>query len=827
MHLTPYSKLGRNSILPEYKTMYAREYDYRIIHYRLELWVSIEDKHIDGIATISIVKNGRVSSRMVELDACALKIKKVYDDFGPLRYDYDGKILRVYLRRKLSSRPKNIIVEYSVDEPEEGLYFVDNPPIVWSQGETEWNRYWMPIYDYPNMKFSTEMVIHVKKGFKAFSNGVLLRHESGKDWDTWHYIFEHPHSGYLIALVVGDFEVYEEEIDGVKLEYVVPRGMGKYVKETFKNVPDMLRFFNEWLGVKYPFKVYRQVVVNRFVVGGMENTTITLLTTRALLDKHARLDIDSEGLLSHELAHQWFGDLITCKDWGSIWINESFATFMANVYYRHWKGEDEFIYQLYLGLQSYLNEYKNWYSRPIVLRLYKYPEEVFDAHSYPKGGLILNMLRNLLGEDLFRDALKEFLLKFKYGNADTEDFKKVVEAHYGYQLDWFFDQFIYNAGHPVISVEYSYNPKDRLLSIKLGQKQGEDSLEIYKIPIEILVVRRDGRTVKLDVWFEEREKSIYVPLKEEPDYVLVDPEFKVFAVIEPNYPLETKIKILEKSRYVYWRLLMARALAKETSRRAIDSLASAVEKDKFYGVSREAARSLGDIRTEYAKEKLLYLLDKVENHRVRAEIVRSLRNYKGKDVAERLIKILEDRGEAYTTRANAAEAIGKIRYEKAYDILIKYLEEPSHRYIITKGVLSGLSELGTDEAFKIIIEYTSMDKEDSLRAHAVSLLGKFPERRETYRKLMEYIYDREVRFRRGVIMALKELMDPRAIPILEAIVRRERWGWIWKAAKIMLRQIKEHVEKGVEWKKLREELVRLQDETRRLEDRVYKIELRG
>lgn len=830
MTVIAYSKTGRDSILPEYHPQYPREPDYKINHYILEIWIDFYKKSLKGIASVYLSKN-KVSTKEVVLDAVALNIVDVKDDKGSLKYYYDGQILKIFLRRPLTKTPKKIIVEYDVRDPEYGLFFIDgdddNPPMVWSQGETEWHRYWIPIYDYPNMKFTSEIIIHVKKGLKAFANGILVDHREDGDDEIWHYIFNKPHSSYLIALAVGDFKVFKDNVDDIILEYVVPRNMEKYMKNTFERTADIIRFFSEWTGVKYPYEVYRQVVVRRFIVGGMENISMTLLTDRSMLDEHARLDFESEGLISHELSHQWFGDLVTCRDWSHIWLNESFATYMDALYHRHWKGEDEYLYRLYLNLQAYLNEYSNYYSRPIVFRLYKYPEEMFDGHSYPKGSVILHMLINLVGENTFRNVIKDYLTKYAFSNVETEELRRILEKHYGKPLEWFFEQFLYNAGHPILNVKYNYDSKEKMLNISLKQSQTEDSPDVYRLPLEIELVSYDEKKTRHRIWMNEKIKNIVLPLDDKPKFVYIDPEFKTFMILQPEYPLEDRIKIMRESEYVYWRILMAKALNKETSTRAVDALYDAVAKDVFYGVSIEAAKSLGEIKTDYSKKKLLEALDLNLDPRVRREIINSLGNYKGNEIAEKLVKILGDKREAYSVRAAAARVLGKIKYSDALGILKRYIDEPSIDYVITKGVLEGLAEFGSDDAFEILLKYTSPEKQESVRAFAASLLGKFPEKRETYKKLREFIYDRESRFRRGVVSAARELMDPKVIPILESLISREKMGWTWKTAKLTVKKIREAAEKGVEWKKLRDEVSKIGEETRRISERIEKIESKG
>jgi len=827
MVVQAYEKTGRGFTFPGYSAKYPREPNYMIKHYKLEIWIYFNEKRLEGISTIDVYSLYKTD--YIILDAIDHNIKKVYIDDKPAEYDYDGKILTIYFKRKLGKKVKRVKIEYSVKRPRYGIYFVDGEPeMIYTQGETEWNRFWMPIYDYPNMKFTTETIIHVPRDWKAFSNGVLVKKWDEGKWSIWHYKFDFPHSSYLIALAAGRLSIVNDSVDNIKLEYVVPEGKEDLIKTTFLNTPGMIKFYSEWIGLKYPYPVYRQVVVREFIVGGMENTSITILTDRSLLDKHARKDVWSEGLISHELSHQWFGDLVTCRDWSQIWLNESFATFMADLYFRHWRGLDDFIYGLYNDLRSYLGEYEEWYSRPIVYRVYEYGEEMFDRHSYPKGAVILNMLMNIVGEEIFRKAVKDYLLNHKFSNVETDDFRKSLEKYYGRPLEWFFDQFIYNSGHPILKVKYRYESDKGLLRITIEQAQKDDSPETYRIPVEISIIYRDGKEEKRSVLIEEKIEHITIKCKKRPNQIYIDPMFKVFAVIEPEYPVEDLIRILLEGKYTYWKLLAIKRLSKEPSTKVIDALYKAVIESKFYGVGREAAKALGDIRTEYAKNRLLEALDKVNNPRVKSAILEALANYKDEVIGEKAVKYLSNKEEAYTVRALAAYAIGKSKYSKAVEIIKKYIDEPSYADVIRIYCLRGLGEYGGDEAFKIINKYTSKEYTQIIRMTALEQLGNFPDKKkEVLEILSKYVYEDNRFIRMGIINAVKKLMIPESIKILDIIIDREKMGFVWKPAKLVKRKLTEAMEKGIEYKKLREELEKIREETRRIGERIEALEHKG
>jgi len=828
----PYTKLGSGFTFPEYEPVYPRDPTFKLNHYKLEIKVYVEDKRIEGRATLTVTRFSKGNKSLI-VDAVDMDIKSVLLDNKEVKYSYDGEKITIYLDEELDEKPKDLIIEYVVEKPRYGLYFIspdkDYPNKryeVWSQGETEWNRYWMPIYDYPNNKSTSELIVWVPKGYMAISNGSLVdKKEEGK-WQIFHWIFDKPHSTYLIALAIGKYVELKERVNDVTLYYYVPLGREGDAPRSFSRTKDMIKFFEEYLGVKYPYDNYKQVCVQDFVVGGMENTSMTILLEETLHDEHAHIDYESEGLVAHELAHQWFGDLVTCSDWRHIWINESFATYLEALYRRHWKGNDEFIYRLLQNLDSYLNEYKN-YSRPIVFNLFKYSEELFDAHSYPKGALILHMLSRYVGEEIFRRALKEFLTRYAFRNADTEDFKKVVSEVSGLNLDWFFNQFIYNAGHPVVKVSKSWDENTKILKLTFNQTQDAKSLDTYYLPIDIVIVCEDGKEIRRKVILEEKKQIVQIALDKRPIEVYVDPEFSVFMVLDVDYPAEDLIKILRESKYVYWRLLAARKLKTKRSVKAVKALKEAILKDKFWGVSYEAAISLGKIHMDEALDALLDCLDQVENPKVRRGIVKALGEYRSEKAAKALAAVLSNSKESYYVRAEAATSLGRTKVKWALEELEKYLDTPSHWEVITRGVLTGIAEYGSDRARDIIIKYTKRGKNRWVRITATQQLGKFPGDKMVLDVMSELAKEWDHRIQGAVAQAAREMMDPKTIDILQYIVDNPAMPWAYKVARMTQRRIKEHMEKGTEYKALREEIEKIREENRRLIERIERIEIKG
>ena len=824
-------KHGRDFAFPDYGPNYPRCPDFRLEHIRAKIWLYVRERRIEGEALLRL-RSLRDGITHVELDAVDMTIRAVSGPKGePLDYSYDGERLTVFLGdSKKAGELFEVIVRYEA-QPKKGLYFVlpdkhypNRVPQVWSQGETEDNRYWLPLYDYPSMKCTSELIVYVPKDFVVFSNGRLVGKREEEKWGVWHWIMDKPHSPYLIALVAGYFDVREEEVDGIRLVYAVPKGREADIDRTFSRTPDIIKFLSDYLGMPYPWGEYKQICVSEFIFGGMENTSITILTENTLHDEKAHMDYESEPLVAHEAAHQWFGDLVTTKDWANIWLNESFATYLEALYTRHWKGMDEFIYKMIKNMDTYLREYKTRYSRPIVTRVYKYSSEVFDAHSYPKGALVLHTLSSVVGEDTFRKILRRFLEKFKYGCADTEDFRKVVEEITGKDFEWFFDQYVYNAGHPELTVEYSYDPEAKMLRITMRQTQKEDCWDVYRLPIEIRYKAKSG-WVRKTFWIEKKEQTFYIPVEEKVERICVDSDFKTFAVLDIKHGLEQLIGEL-KCDSVYCRILAARGLAKHRSSKAIEALKNALIGDEFWGVSAEAAEALGKIGTEEALEALLDAEKKVKHPKVRRAIAKALGNFRDSRAAEVLVRILENKEESYYVRSEAATSLGKTKWRKAYKHLVRALGAPSHNHVITVGAIRGLSELGTDEAFETIKKYVELGKPTVVRVAAVVALAKFPEKKEAYDLIMEAGKDEDFRIRLAAVMAAQEMMSPRLLPMLDRLASEDIFEQVRRRAREAARSIRKSLEKGVEYRKLREEIEKIREENRRLLDRLARIESR-
>src|SRR5215467_13051324 len=457
---------GRRPFQPsDVEPQWPRDRAVDILHIKLEVGLDFERKRIAATAThrlTAIVDE----LKSLEFDASELEIGSVRVGKEPASFESrDGKV-QVTLPRALKAGAEvDVDIEYS-GAPRRGLYFVapdsaypDKPVEAWTQGEDEDSRYWFPCYDYPNDRATSEVIATVPDHFTAISNGALLSktHNPAARTRTFHWRHDVPHSTYLITLAAGEFVAIEDRAGNTPVLYYVHPGREDDARRAFGNTPKMIQFFERVIGVPYPYAKYAQVAVSDFIFGGMENTSATTQTADTLHDARAHIDFKSDPLVAHELAHQWWGDLITCRDWSHAWLNEGFATYSEVLFKEHDMGREEAAYYQMNDLDNYLQEDSERYRRPIVSKTYMDPHDLFDRHLYEKGGLVLHALRYYLGDDSFQKGLQHYAITNREKVVETNDFRRALEDVTGRDLEAFFDQWVYHSGLPEFKVDYDWD----------------------------------------------------------------------------------------------------------------------------------------------------------------------------------------------------------------------------------------------------------------------------------------------------------------------------------------------------------------------------------
>lgn len=463
-----------------------------------------------------------------EIMVSAMTVNGIAADFNRL-----DDVLSVRLPVPLRYNDTALVeIVYSV-KPEKGLYFIKKNPgepegqdQIWTQGEGEDHHYWIPMYDYPDDLATTEVRATVRSDWQVLSNGALVsRSDETAGNRVWHYRMEKPHAGYLIMLAAGNFLVTRDTALNVPLEYWSYPEFPERVEPTFGRTPDMLRYFDSLLGVPYPWNKYAQVVVDRFMYGGMENTTATTLNDFCLVDGRGFLDYNPDELIAHELAHQWFGDLVTNRSWDHLWIHESFATYLAARYIGYRYGQEAYDRQMLSYSESAIYTDDDKGRSPIA------GGKGHTASLYGRGAYVLHMLNNLLGEELFWRSIRLFLERNAHRAVETNDLVVAFKDATGYNLDWFFDQWIYGSGMPDMQITQERSGDS--LRLIVAQVQPRDSLTLtFRIPLEIEILAGDSgplpggespeRRIE-HVWLVDSVDTVTVALGSDPAAVIPDP----------------------------------------------------------------------------------------------------------------------------------------------------------------------------------------------------------------------------------------------------------------------------------------------------------------
>lgn len=485
----------------------------------------------------------------VAMQIHSLEVRQGFDK-KPCSYSYDGSKILVRLSQTLQAGENiELIIQYTA-QPElvmneasnaitdaKGLYFI-NPTgteknkarQIWTQGETQSTSAWLPTIDAPNEKMTHDIFITVHDTLQTIANGEFMSSsQEDNNMRTDHWKMEKPHAPYLVALVVGQFYTEKAEWNDVPLTYYVDPIYQNSCHTIFGNTPEMIDFFSKKLNYPYPWAKYDQVVVDDFVSGAMENTTITIHGDMLKLDTRELLDDDYEDVIAHELFHHWFGDLVTCEAWGQLPLNESFATYGEYLWREHQYGREFADEHLYSWLQQYFMEASSK-QVPMIRSDYSFQEEMFDAHSYQKGGLILHMLRSYLGDDIFFKGLSIYLKKFEFGTAEIHNLRQAFEEASGEDLNWFFNQWFFQKGHPILEVTHTYEKEGSFYTLKVEQIQDLSELGAYRLPVWIEFHFGDSVFREL-LDIKTSSETYFWEFSQEPDWVCFDAKSSLLAKV--------------------------------------------------------------------------------------------------------------------------------------------------------------------------------------------------------------------------------------------------------------------------------------------------------
>ncbi len=662
--------------LPKYNPSFTRTQD--LLHTKLDLSFDWEQEAVIGKSWLKM-RPFFYPADILALDAKGFEIHKVMMNGKELKYDYNGLKLEIQLGKLFESGQEyEVYIEYTAYPKktethsgqailsDQGLFFINadgseanKPQQIWTQGETENNSRWFPTIDKPNERCTQEVTVTVDDKFTTLSNGLLVsskKNPDGTRTDYWN--MDQPHAPYLFMLGIGEYAVVKDKWKDIELTYYVEPKYEQDAKAIFSNTKEMMTFFSDFTGVEYPWQKYAQIVVRDYVSGAMENTTSVIFgefvqrTTRELLDDH------NERIVAHELVHHWFGDLVTCESWANLTMNEGFANYGEYLWFEHKYGKDEADNHLLTELNGYLASCKSGI-HPLIHFEYDDKEHMFDAHSYNKGGLVLHMLRHHVGDKAFRAGLKRYLNENEYTAVEAHDLRLAFEDVTGLDLNWFFDQWYFSAGHPVLDISYEYDEVTKKQTVLIEQTQNpETNPPIFQLPLAVdIYVGESGVPRREEIMVNQRKQRFVFDVAEKPKLVNVDADRVLLGEVADEKSDQSYLFQYRHAPQFRDRIEAIRVLAKSSLPEAKDVMVAALN-DKHWSIRAEAVNQVqaGDKETEAILAKLA---ENDPKSQVRALALRKLAmggDNRWTSVAQKVI----DKDQSYLAIAAALEALAAL-----------------------------------------------------------------------------------------------------------------------------------------------------------------------
>jgi aminopeptidase N len=527
---------------------YNRVRTYDVQHYIIRVSFDSDNKIVIGDTTIKL-KPLQNNFNRIELDAAEMKFDSVRleTENKELVYRVSGE--KIYLDLSRNYSPDDLIsirFKYSA-KPRKGVYFVskdaendgvEHPAQIWTQGEPEEAHYWFPSYDFPDDKATSEQFITVAKNETAIGNGNLLGTKINSDGTkTFHYKMPVPHSTYLTSFVVGEYKKFNDSYKNIPLGFFTYPNREAIAQKSLSQTKEMMRVFEELTRINFPFNKYDQTVVAKFNFGGMENITATTMSdTEMFLNKPNEV----EDLISHELAHSWFGNLVTCRNWAELWLNEGFATYMEAAWREKKYGRSDYLRKLREDFEMFEIDYAV-NSRHALFNPYARPDKsIFSVTNYNKGSVVIHTLRETVGTENFWKAINVYLSRHKFQNVETPNLQNAMEEVSGMDLDWFFKQWVYSGGYPKLRVKSIYDAQTGRLEITVRQTQTADKLtpEAFVLPMEIEIKTEKGEKVEKIV-IKNREETFSIQIDEKPLKITFDKDEKILLKSVKFEKLET------------------------------------------------------------------------------------------------------------------------------------------------------------------------------------------------------------------------------------------------------------------------------------------------
>lgn len=654
----------------EYRASRTRHHN--LIHTRLEVRFDWEQQYLHGTARLELAPHFYPQNELV-LDAKGFDLHKIQllkgNQGTPLQYTYDEEQITIQLDREYAGGENFFVeIQYTAKPNEraaggsaaitsdKGLYFInplgtepDKPRQIWTQGETEASSVWFPTIDAPNQRSTQEMYITVNNRYKTLSNGQLVSSSLQNDsirTDYWR--MEKSHAPYLFMMAIGEFAVVSDTWEGLDVEYYVEPEFEQYARAIFGNTPEMMSFFSEKLGYEYPWSKYAQVVVRDYVSGAMENTSASTFMEALQVDDRELLDNNWDYIIAHELFHQWFGDLVTTESWSNLTLNEAFANYSEYLWSEYKYGEDAAGHTLMQEGTSYFNEAQQK-QVDLIRFYYDDKEDMFDSHTYAKGGRILHMLRNYVGDEAFFASLEHYLKQNEYQAVEVHNLRLAFEEVTGEDLNWFFNQWFLASGHPVLEVEDRY--EEGTLTIAVRQQQSLLTTPLYRLPLYVDVYLGEDK-LRFAVDITEQFQEIELEVPQQPDLVIFDGEEQLLAEITHEKSLEElRYQFREADHYISRYTALALLLEEGTADAANKEVFLTALDDESYYIRRMALGAFEEYEGEDKAEIAARIERMTEDEKslVRADAISMLASLDAGSYQEQFRKGLED--ESYSVVA--------------------------------------------------------------------------------------------------------------------------------------------------------------------------------
>ena len=690
-------------------------------HTKLVASFNYEQSQMNGEVWLKLQPHFYPTNTLV-LDAKAMDIKEVSLMKGTtkakLNYTYDSLQLQIDLDKTYTAKESYTIYIKYIARPNEykgkgseairdakGMYFInplgadkDKPTQIWTQGETEASSVWIPTIDKTNQKTTQEFYLTVPSKYVSLSNGLLVKQtdlKNGFREDVWK--MDLPHSPYLFFIGIGDYAVIKDSYKGKEVSYYIERAYEKVARKIYGNTPQMIAYFENKLGVAYPWVKYAQISGRDYVSGAMENTTATLHSDAVQQDARELVDGNNwESTIAHELFHQWFGDLVTAESWSNLTVNESFADYSQTLWFEHSQGKDAGAFENYTGLRNYLSSPSDA-EKNLVRFYYQNQEDVFDLVSYQKGGRILNMLRHLVGDDAFFASLNKYLTDNKFSNGSAIKLKLAFEAVTGKDLNWFFNQWYFGSGHPYVRIQQKYMADQQKVLVTIQQTQTQNKLFTLPIGIDVYV---NGNRNHYEVWSKNKVDSFYFPAAVTPDNVNVDNDKILLWAKDETKPIEQYAYQMKHARNFMDRFEAANEAATNLKNPAAKAIIEAAIKDTFHVIRSIALNSYNPTAIDAAMEaKILELAAKDKVSTVREDAINVLSKINKPSFTPLYEKWVND--SSYTVAGAALAALEIVDSAKAIAIAKAFSKQTLKKRLNTV-VTTILTKYGDEQMFDFV-----------------------------------------------------------------------------------------------------------------------------